>query len=288
LAALILGRRGLEDEADAVLERWAGVAIPAGVLRAGSGFLLAARALRAELAGRPEAALGLYASVLDPDVAQDVEHRYRWLPDLVRLALALGEGAVAREALAAADAEVALAPAVEARRAAAARCRGLVECDPGPLQAALDYYRQAGRPLGVACTLEGIAALAAQRSDLEGARRYLNQAVDAYKALGAEGEIARADVRLRALGVRRGRGAAPRETDGRWSSLSPMEAKVAGLVAKGLSNAEIAAALSLSPRTVQTHVSHILSKLGHASRNEIAREAAVRLAGGGAGGVSGA
>jgi DNA-binding CsgD family transcriptional regulator len=287
LTALILARRGLDDEADAVLERWAGATIPAGLVRAKSGFLLTARALRAELTGRPDEALDLYASVLDPQAAQDFEHRHHWLPDIVRLALALGDDALAREALAAADAEAALAPNAEARKAAAQRCRGLIECDPAPLEAALDYYRRVGRPLGVAHTLEGIAAVAAQRSDLEGARAYLNQAVDAYKALDAEGDIARADIRLRALGVRRGRRGAPREADGRWASLSPMEVKVAGFVAKGLSNPEIAAALSLSPRTVQTHVSHILSKLGYASRNEIAHEAAVRLAGGAAGGASG-
>jgi DNA-binding CsgD family transcriptional regulator len=59
--------------------------------------------------------------------------------------------------------------------------------------------------------------------------------------------------------------------------LTPTEVKVAGLVAKGRSNREIAVTLSLSPRTVQTHVSHILAKLGAGSRSQIAREAATRL-----------
>jgi DNA-binding CsgD family transcriptional regulator len=280
LHALILARCGLDDAADAVLERWAGVEIPAGILRAGSGFLLTARALRAELTGRPGQALDLYATVLDPDAGQDFEHRHRWLPDIVRLALALGDDARAREALAVADEEVALAPAAQGRVAAAQRCRGLIECDLAPLKDALDYYRRVDRPLEVAYTLEGIAAVAAQNADLESARAYFNQAVDVYKSLGAEGDVARADIRLRALGVRRGRRGASRETDDGWAALSPTEIRVAGFVAKGLSNPEIAAAMSLSPRTVQTHVSHILAKLGHASRNEVAHEAAVRLAGG--------
>jgi DNA-binding NarL/FixJ family response regulator len=37
---------------------------------------------------------------------------------------------------------------------------------------------------------------------------------------------------------------------------------VLGLVARGLSNGEISAALHISDNTVKTHVAHILSKLG--------------------------
>jgi DNA-binding NarL/FixJ family response regulator len=51
---------------------------------------------------------------------------------------------------------------------------------------------------------------------------------------------------------------------------------VAGLVAQGMSNPQIAAQLFLSRRTVQTHVSHILAKLNLSSRIDIAREAARR------------
>jgi DNA-binding NarL/FixJ family response regulator len=51
---------------------------------------------------------------------------------------------------------------------------------------------------------------------------------------------------------------------------------VAALVEEGLSNPEIAARLVLSPRTVGTHVSHILRKLDVHSRTDIAREAVLR------------
>jgi DNA-binding NarL/FixJ family response regulator len=47
-------------------------------------------------------------------------------------------------------------------------------------------------------------------------------------------------------------------------------------VEAGLSNPEIAARLLLSRRTIATHVSHILKKLGVHSRTDIAREAALR------------
>jgi DNA-binding NarL/FixJ family response regulator len=45
---------------------------------------------------------------------------------------------------------------------------------------------------------------------------------------------------------------------------------VAGLVARGFSNREVAAALFLSERTVESHVQHILNKLGFRSRAQIA------------------
>jgi len=48
---------------------------------------------------------------------------------------------------------------------------------------------------------------------------------------------------------------------------------VAYVVAAGRSNPDIAAELFLSRNTVQTHVSHILAKLGARSRAEIVREA---------------
>jgi predicted ATPase/DNA-binding CsgD family transcriptional regulator len=58
--------------------------------------------------------------------------------------------------------------------------------------------------------------------------------------------------------------------------LTARERDVAALVGRGKSNREIAAALVLSERTVQTHVSHILDKLDFASRAQIAAWAADR------------
>jgi DNA-binding CsgD family transcriptional regulator/tetratricopeptide (TPR) repeat protein len=53
-------------------------------------------------------------------------------------------------------------------------------------------------------------------------------------------------------------------------ALTPRESEIAALVAQGLSNREIAAKLVISQRTAETHVEHILTKLGFTSRAQIA------------------
>lgn len=52
--------------------------------------------------------------------------------------------------------------------------------------------------------------------------------------------------------------------------LTPREMQVVTLLAGGASNPEIAAAFVVSPRTVSTHVEHVLAKLGVSSRAEVA------------------
>jgi DNA-binding CsgD family transcriptional regulator len=110
----------------------------------------------------------------------------------------------------------------------------------------------------------------------DAARAAIGEAIDVYATLGADWDIVRADARLRPLGIRRGgRGRRRRPRSG-WEALSPTEVRIAYLVAQGRSNPDIGAELFLSRRTVQTHVSHILAKLGVRSRSEVAREAALR------------
>jgi pimeloyl-ACP methyl ester carboxylesterase/DNA-binding CsgD family transcriptional regulator/2-polyprenyl-6-methoxyphenol hydroxylase-like FAD-dependent oxidoreductase len=55
-----------------------------------------------------------------------------------------------------------------------------------------------------------------------------------------------------------------------WSALTPSERRVVGLVQRGLSNAQIAGTLSISPRTVENHLNRAYSKLGVRTRTELA------------------
>jgi predicted ATPase/DNA-binding CsgD family transcriptional regulator len=73
--------------------------------------------------------------------------------------------------------------------------------------------------------------------------------------------------------AQRGRGERKRPASG-WASLTPAERDVVRLVSEGLGNNDIATRLFVSPRTVQSHLTHVYSKLGLTSRVQLAQEAA--------------
>jgi predicted ATPase/DNA-binding CsgD family transcriptional regulator len=72
--------------------------------------------------------------------------------------------------------------------------------------------------------------------------------------------------------AQRGRGERKRPTGG-WASLTPTECDVVRLVSQGLANNDIATRLFVSPRTVQTHLTHVYAKLGLTSRVQLVQEA---------------
>jgi predicted ATPase/DNA-binding CsgD family transcriptional regulator len=73
--------------------------------------------------------------------------------------------------------------------------------------------------------------------------------------------------------AQRRRGERKRPASG-WASLTPTEREVVRLVSEGLANNDIATRLFVSPRTVQTHLTHVYTKLGLTSRVQLAQEAA--------------
>ncbi|MEV0788527.1 AAA family ATPase [Kribbella sp. NPDC050459] len=93
----------------------------------------------------------------------------------------------------------------------------------------------------------------------------LRAARGAFDALGAKPWALRADQELRATGER---GWQP--TSSGREQLSPQEAQIAELAARGLSNRDIAQRLFLSHRTIGSHLYRIFPKLGITSRQQLA------------------
>jgi DNA-binding CsgD family transcriptional regulator len=270
LAALIAARRDQRAVAtrhlEAVRDEW----LDTPVARANSLPLFAARAVVAERGGSPADAVSALRPLLADEYRQ--AERHLLLPELVRLALGAGDvemaGSATRTCLA--DAQERPLPS---QRASAARCRGMLDGDPAPVLAAVAHYRAAGRIPDLGQALEEAAVLLARRGDTAAARAAFAETVEVYDRLGAAWDLRRADARIRPYGIRRGvRGPRRRPRYG-WEALSPTERRIAQLIAQGQSNPDIAADLLMSRGTVQTHVSHILTKLGARSRIEVAREA---------------
>ena len=71
--------------------------------------------------------------------------------------------------------------------------------------------------------------------------------------------------------AQRGSGERKRPASG-WASLTPAELDVVRLVSEGMANKDIAARLFISPRTVETHLSHVYTKLGFTSRVQVAQQ----------------
>jgi DNA-binding CsgD family transcriptional regulator len=151
--------------------------------------------------------------------------------------------------------------------------RGVLGGDPDAIEAAAAELASAGRLTAEAFAREELACAAAAVGDRDRAATALDAALAGYQRMGAIPDRDRAQGRLRALGVRRGPREAHRDASFGWASLTATENRIAALVRDGLTNREIGTRLFVSPRTVQTHVSHILQKTGLRSRVEIARAA---------------
>jgi len=77
--------------------------------------------------------------------------------------------------------------------------------------------------------------------------------------------------------VSRARGERKRPNSG-WASLTPTELRIVDLVAKGMTNPQIAEKMFIARGTVKVHISHVFTKLGVAGRAELAAMSAGRSA----------
>jgi DNA-binding CsgD family transcriptional regulator len=152
--------------------------------------------------------------------------------------------------------------------ALAGRCHGWIAAACGEVPAAVDFLQQAlldhellPMPFEQGRTrllLGGVLRRAGQRSD---ARRELEAAHAVFVRLGTPVQAQQATAELASLGGRRTQEGA----------LTPVEERIAALVAVGQTNREVAVALFMSVRTVESHLGRIYRKLGLRSRTELAR-----------------
>jgi DNA-binding CsgD family transcriptional regulator len=194
----------------------------------------------------------------DPAVLQ-------WPPDLVEAYVRLGRRAEAEQVLATFDRSARHSGSSWAR-AAAARCRGLLAPDDRfdePFREALEHRDMPFETARTQLLLGERLRRAGRRVEARGA---LREALVAFEQLGAQPWAGRARTELRASGerVRRGSPTAAEQ-------LTPQELQVALEVAKGSTNREAAAALFLSPKTIEFHLRNIYRKLGIRSRTELVR-----------------
>jgi DNA-binding CsgD family transcriptional regulator len=147
------------------------------------------------------------------------------------------------------------------------RCRGLVAAARGDLQVALAILEQAVEQVDVetdpfdhARALLALGVTRRRARQKRGAREAIAAALAGFEALGEVPWTKRAQAELGRIGGRT-----------REEGLTPAERRVAALVADGRTNREVAAALSLGERTVETHLTHIYAKLGVRTRTELAR-----------------
>lgn len=159
-------------------------------------------------------------------------------------------------------------------RATALAVRGVAADDPELLADAADLMSTTVRRLDHARVAE-LAALALQAHGQQ-ARWPAETALRLYAEVGADHDVARARAAFRRAGVRVA--SVPRERPRiGWESLTRTEARIARHLATGESNPEIAESLCVSRRTVESHVSNVLAKLGLRSRTEVAVFVARRI-----------
>ncbi|HEX6469471.1 MAG TPA: AAA family ATPase [Streptosporangiaceae bacterium] len=157
-------------------------------------------------------------------------------------------------------------PGYPALAAAAAHAHGILHGDAAAL---LQATAQHSDPWGAASAAEDLGLLLID--DRAAAIEKFDQAAEGYRSIGALRDAARVRARLRDLGVRRRHWSyADRPAIG-WDSLTDTEYNVASLVARGLTNRQVAAHMFLSPHTVSFHLRQVFRKLGISSRVQLAR-----------------
>ncbi len=293
--ASVLAARGRWAEAAAELERaiealqarpaWSlTVFVRLGELRRRQGRFEEAAALFERAQPHPTAVLGaarlaadrgdagtareLAEGVLERLPAADRVERLAALELTAELRCAAGEVAAAEEAVTELE-ELAEAAGTDWLTGRVNHLRGrlaLAEGEPAgaraALQLALDAYQRVELAFEEATAHADLARALQRLNRHESALEQARAAAEAFERLGASVEAERARAVLDELAA---------ADDGAVGGvLSPREAEVLRVLARGASNQEIAEELVVSPHTVRRHVSNLLTKLGVSSRTAAA------------------
>jgi predicted ATPase/class 3 adenylate cyclase/DNA-binding CsgD family transcriptional regulator len=249
----------------------------------------AAAAWQAFEAGRQRTGLnpgtvGLYlSSPLAPLACGDLAAARRWADDVMSVAKGVYRSSAlvvrARVEIAQGQAEQAERDALEALGIAASAqsllnmgpifgCLAILASDAGS-------HLEAARLFGAADAIRqrmGAVRVKTAGADREGGWiKMLRDALgnNGFDAALAEGAALSTDEAV--AYAQRGHGERKRPSSG-WASLTPSELGVVRLVSEGLSNKDIAARLFVSARTVQSHLTHVYTKLGLRSRVQLVQE----------------
>lgn len=218
--------------------------------------------------GRPQEAIGHYRAQLDAlrlSGIADVD--LSPAPELVDALLRVGADAEAA-ALAADFQEQAMAKGQPWALARAARCRGLLakgaEVDRA-FGEALRLHERTPDAFETARTrLVYGERLRRERKRVRG-REELRAAAEIFAQLGAQPWAAQAEAELAATGE-----TSRRREASTLDELTPQELRIARLLADGKTTREAAAAIFVSPKTVEYHLAHVYAKLGINSREKLA------------------
>ena len=221
--------------------------------------------------GRPEQALAKLAPAgqLTRDLGCREPGVVWWAPDLIEALVRAGRRADAERELELFEHEAERTQRTWAL-ATAARCRGLLasnETFEEEFATALAWHARADTPFERARTQLCLGERLRRSRRPTRAREPLRIAREIFGQLDATVWETRAEAELRAAGERPSREHRPRAL----SALTPQELQVALTVARGATNREAAAALFLSPKTIEFHLVNIYRKLKLRSRSELTR-----------------
>ncbi|MFI6340292.1 LuxR C-terminal-related transcriptional regulator [Streptomyces sp. NPDC050535] len=191
-------------------------------------------------------------------------------PWIVRLAMKVDQKPTAQQAVKLAGKLAEMNPQHHALAASALHAQGIFDRNLVDLRLAA---KMQVHPWARASAIEDVGKrLARERSQQDQAIKIFERSADAYMTAGAPRDALRIKKRLWDLGVR--------HPQSRWratpptaiANLTETEAKVAQLVAQGMTNTQTAKHLFLSPHTVAYHLKKIFPKLQISSRVELARD----------------